>query len=409
MASSRRAKRLRFFAPVAAVLTIGLIALIPTLSSAATPDLPPLTAEQLITKVQQANVKAFSGTLALTADLGIPNLSGLQETGAGAGAFNPLDYLAGTHQADIKVDGPDRQAMTMTGALSETAAYHDGQNAWTWQSDGQKVTHFILPARDAGSNEQANAPAEPAEPAPTPDQLAKQALDSITPSTAVAVATPAYVADQPVYELVLAPHTADSTIDHVGISVDANKGFPLQVEVWAKGQSKPALQLGFSSIDYHVPSGPFSFTPPAGATVTTKDMTKDGHDATHAGQAPATATAAAPAPIAPPSSDLPPPGGPKHRHGFRGQRPAGFAVSPSPSAKDVTVLGEDWTQVVVANGVTLPPQAHEIFQATTPVTGSFGTARLLHTGLLNVLLLPDGRVAAGFVTPAALEAAVSHG
>ncbi|MCU1449132.1 MAG: rane protein, partial [Acidimicrobiales bacterium] len=82
MAVSPRAKRLRFFAPVAALLTIGLIALIPTLSSAATPDLPALTAEQLITKVQQANVKAFSGTLELTADQGIPNISGHQQTGA---------------------------------------------------------------------------------------------------------------------------------------------------------------------------------------------------------------------------------------------------------------------------------------------------------------------------------------
>ncbi|MCU1448593.1 MAG: hypothetical protein JWP02_763, partial [Acidimicrobiales bacterium] len=358
----------------------------------------------LITKVQQANTKAFSGTLELTADLGIPNLGGLQETGAAAGAFNPLDYLAGTHKADIKVDGPDRQAMTMTGALSETAAYHDGQNAWTWQSDGQKVTHFILPARDAGSNEQANAPAEPAEPVPTPDQLAKQALDNITPSTAVSVATPAYVADQPVYELVLAPHSADSTIDHVGISVDANKGFPLQVEVWAKGQSKPALQLGFSSIDYHTPSGPFSFTPPAGATVTTKDLTKDGHDSAQAGQP---AHDAGPAAAAPPAVAPRPPDGQRHR--FHGRRPAGFAVSPSPSAKDVTTIGQDWTQILVANGVTLPPQAHEIFQASTPVSGSFGTARLVHTALVNVLLLPDGRVAAGFVTPAALEAAVSHG
>src|SRR5437763_1711343 len=84
----------------------------------------------------------------------------------------------------------------------------------------------------------------------TPDQLVTDLLDQITPSTNVSVTTPAYVADRPVYELVLAPHAAESTIDHVDIAVDAANGMPLQVEVVAKGQSKPAVQLGFTSIDY---------------------------------------------------------------------------------------------------------------------------------------------------------------
>ena len=78
MASSRRARRLRWLAPVAVIAVIGLAAFVPTLSSAATPDLPTLTPQQLLAKVQQSKVQAFSGTFQLTTDLGIPNVSGLQ-------------------------------------------------------------------------------------------------------------------------------------------------------------------------------------------------------------------------------------------------------------------------------------------------------------------------------------------
>src|SRR5207253_4555540 len=86
MPASRRARRLRWLAPVAVAAAIGLLALVPTLSSAATPDLPGITPEQLVAKVKQSNVQAFSGTFQLTTDLGIPNLSSLQGAGGQGGA-----------------------------------------------------------------------------------------------------------------------------------------------------------------------------------------------------------------------------------------------------------------------------------------------------------------------------------
>src|SRR5690349_19077772 len=105
MPASRRARRLRWLAPVAVVAAIGLMALVPTLSSAATPDLPAMSAEQLVAKVKQSNVQAFSGTFQLTADLGIPNVSELQGAAGQSGTgFNPVDLLAGTHTATIAVD-----------------------------------------------------------------------------------------------------------------------------------------------------------------------------------------------------------------------------------------------------------------------------------------------------------------
>src|SRR5438874_140650 len=185
MPASRRARRLRWLAPVAVACAIGLIALVPTLSSAATPDLPAITPEQLVAKVKQSDVQAFSGTFQLTTDLGIPNLSSLQGAAGQSGAgFNPVDLFSGTHTATIAVDGPDRQRLSMPGTLNEVDAFHDGQNAWLWASDGHTVTHYILPADKPDANEPNDHPENPT---PTPEDLAKKLLDQITPSTNVSV------------------------------------------------------------------------------------------------------------------------------------------------------------------------------------------------------------------------------
>ena len=72
------------------------------------------------------------------------------------------------------------------------------------------------------------------------------------------------------------------------------------------------------------------------------------------------------------------------------------------------MVGQDWTQVVIARDLQLPLRGGELHDATTPVSGAWGSGRLLHTSLGNVLFLSDGRVAAGFVSPSALEAAIPH-
>lgn len=362
MASSPRARSVRWLAPVAIALAIVLAGVVPTLSSAATPDLPALSPQELIAKIRQSSTDAFSGTLELSADLGIPDLGSIQGSEDASG-FNPLTLLSGSHQATIRVDGRDRQQVSMPGSLSELDVYHDGQDVWTWQSDGHKVTHLILPPPEADQPR--------SQPMPTPDQLATQILDRITPSTAVSTATPQYVAGQPVYELILAPHSADSTIDHVGIAADAANGMALRVSVFAKGQTAPAIQLGFTSIDFARPTGSFRFTPPPGATVTTHDLTRDDR------------------------------GGTEHA--------APEQAAPDQAKTGQDVVGQDWTQVVIANDVRLPPAAKPLYEAAAPVTGPFGSGRVLRTNLVSLLLLDDGRLAAGFVTPGALEAAVPHG
>src|SRR5215469_5990652 len=100
MAFTGVARRLRWLAPVAAAGMVAVAAAVPGLSAAdSTPSLPPITTSQLIQKAQQADAGALTGTLDLTTNLGIPNLSALTNAGGdgpGGGGFSPTDLASGT-------------------------------------------------------------------------------------------------------------------------------------------------------------------------------------------------------------------------------------------------------------------------------------------------------------------------
>src|SRR5262249_45288315 len=80
------------------------------------------------------------------------------------------------------------------------------------------------------------------------------------------------VAGQDAYQLVLAPRSSQSLIGKVAIAVDAQHlTVPLRVQVFARGASSPAFQIGYTSISFVTPAAAnFSFTPPRGAHVHTE-------------------------------------------------------------------------------------------------------------------------------------------
>jgi outer membrane lipoprotein-sorting protein len=383
MKFSRRSRALRWSAPFAMAGVIGLIALVPNVSADVTPSLPPLTPEQLIAKVQQARVDALSGTLVLTSNLGLPNLGSLRRPAGTENGFNPLDLLSGTNQAKIWMDGPERFRVALLRFMAEYDVIRNGMDVWTWDSSGSQVQHKVLSPRGSHDPE-AEAP-ESKGPSPesvkpqTPDQVAKSLLGHLDPSTAVSVATPATVAGHSVYELVLRPRASQSTFDHIAIAADSRSGLPLQVTLAAKGQKKPALQFGFTSIDFSRPGAAnFAFKPPPGST----DVT-NGQPAARQPRHPGIARA----------------------HGHMLKAPP--AVAPAGSSTPPVKVGADWLSVYIFRNGQLPPQANDILSGATRVSGAFGSGRLLQTNLFNFLVLDDGRVAAGAVTPTALEAAVA--
>ena len=136
----------------------------------------------------------------------------------------------------------------MPQSLSESDVIRDGRTAWLWQSTLNKVTKFTLPA---------NAPARPSRRVPqqplTPQQAAKQVLAAVGPTTTVRVDSNVTVAGQAAYALVLAPKDARSLVGQVQIDVDGSNGVPLRLQVFARGASSPAFQVGYTDIAFVQP------------------------------------------------------------------------------------------------------------------------------------------------------------
>jgi hypothetical protein len=340
-------------------VVIALVALVPKISAGAgVPAVPTLDTKTILAKAQKPDVQGLTGTIQLTSNLGIPDLSSIAGA-TGRGGFDPTTFLAGTHKADVAASSTGFKA-TYPGSLSEDWVIANRQEIWTWQSQGQKITHATLPPKTpeapgtAQSNEQASG-------VKTPDQVAQDLLNKLQPTTAVTQLAPTTVAGQSAYQLQLTPkdpspkEPTHSLVDHVTIAVDAAKYMPLQVEVFAKGASSPALSFGFSSVDYTVPpASTFSYTPPSSLKVTEKTIS--------AHQAEPSTT---PDPAAVPSSN--------------GNKPV--------------VLGQGWDTVAILNSASLPGQVKSVLQKGTLFLG--GT--LIHTTLFNVVVYDTGKVVVGAV------------
>jgi hypothetical protein len=347
-------------------------------ASASTPNLPRLSAAQVLAKAGHPTMKAFSGTVELTANLGLPDLGsvtgGDNQSTKSATGFDPTTLLSGVHDFNVWDNGARQQRIQLPASLAETDLVHNGKDAYLYSSTSQTVTHLVPGPHAAskaapGDTTKSGADTPNGKVPMTPEQVAQRFLDHIGPSTTVTVDSPAYVVGRSVYKLSVAPKAgtpaaAASTVSNVTMAVDSATGMVLSVSVNAKGAS-PALKVAFTNksgaqrFSTAVPAASV-FTPPVGKTSKTETIN--------------------------PAS----PGGTDH----------GAADGAKPA-----VTGAPWAQVVTINHANLGTSAKKVNALTTPVQGS--SARLLSTSLVNALVFPDSKVVVGMVTPAALEAAAA--
>ena len=82
------------------------------------------------------------------------------------------------------------------------------------------------------------------------------------------------VAGQQSYMLTIKPAAGTTTsFGSVQVAIDGSTFVPLQVQVYAKGDTTPALSAGFTNVSYAGNNASlFRFTPPAGATVQHKTL-----------------------------------------------------------------------------------------------------------------------------------------
>lgn len=361
---------------LAAVL-VAAISIVPTLATAEgpPPSLPPITPQDLLLKVKNASVPGLSGTLSLKSNLGLPDLG--QALSLGYGLLPRL--LSGDHTAKLWVAGDKVRAAFPT-QMAESDIVRNGNDVWLWESDSQRATHLAL-AQETAADPQPDAAAV----VPTPEALANQLLASVDPTTRVFVRDTATVAGRSAYELVLAPRSDVSLVADVVIAVDSATGLPLRIQVLTKDSGTPAVELGFNSIDFSVPGdSAFAFTPPAGAQVT-EASSPEGL-------------------LLPGASKVPGEG--THRGIAKGEPAPGGTNGGPASDSAIQTKGDAWETVVIVtpkSGTAAGDNQtlNMVKKLAKPVDGG----RLLHTSLVNVLFLDDGRVLLGSVTEPALRAA----
>ena len=354
----------------------GAAILVPMTASGAV-DLPDKTPQELIEFAGASEVDALSGTIEQTSELGLPDLGALTEsmgrsagpTADGSSAADVDDLIAlvtGSHTAKVYLDGESARLQVLD-QLGERNVYVDGaaEEIWYVDSETQTATKLNLPA-DAPEGSDAG---DAHDTLPTPDRMLEEALARLDETTDVTVGTDARVAGRDVYELILVPRTADTSVGEVRFAIDGENGAALAASVTARGASEPAFEIAFTQVDFSAPdSSVFAFEPGADITVAEKDVAPPNHDGMKT-------DAAAP-----------------------------------------VVLGEGWSAVVelphttaagdasVLSGLD-PEQLAMLESVTTAVDGG----RVLQTALISVLFADDGRVLAGTVPASRLVEAAQTG
>ena len=361
-------RRVRWAVPAAAlVITGGVIGGSLISVAQAAPGLPARTPAQLLVQVADSRTPPLTGTVVETASFGLPSLPGTQ---------NPTSLaslLTGSHTLRVWYASPDHFRLAVPESLSETDLFRDGSTAWLWESTANTVTEFSLPAHETSPT--------PPVPALTPQQAAQQVLAAVGKTTAVSVDTNVTVAGQAAYQLVLAPKDSRSLIGQVQIAVDGQNGVPLRLQVFARGASSPAFQVGYTSIQFVTPApSDVNFTPPPGAKISKADMAHGQAAGPSSNGAGVSAYGSGWLTVLDlPSSGL-----------TSGASPAGGPVSIGNSAGDAGAV------------------VNALLGSATPVSGSWGSGRLLRTSLVSALVTDNGRLFLGAVQPSVLYAAAAQ-
>uniref|UniRef100_A0AAU3I3P7 DUF2092 domain-containing protein n=1 Tax=Streptomyces sp. NBC_01393 TaxID=2903851 RepID=A0AAU3I3P7_9ACTN len=392
-----RRKAARYVVPVAVVgVAAATIGLVPALADSGDPDLPKVTAQQLIEKIAESDVQRLSGTVKISTDLGLPDLGGLESgllsgaaEGHGGSSADPqsklLELASGTHTLRVAADGPDRGKVSLLDNAAEYSVIHNGKDVWGYDSKSNEVFHSTsAESEHAGEGAKGKAPRDvPA----TPKDFAEEALKAVDDTTSVTVDGTAHVAGRDAYKLVIKPRQSGTTVGAISIAVDAKTGLPLKFTLTPASGGAAVVDAGFTQVDFSRPAAStFAFTPPKGAKVTEGDELKGAKGGASKGDEPKDSKKAWPKGHEGTADGV---GGPK-------------------------TIGEGWNSIVVLDtgGEGMPSGASGstgnsdvdgfLNSLGDHVTGTFGSGTVFSTRLVNALITDDGKVYAGAVTKAAL-------
>jgi outer membrane lipoprotein-sorting protein len=230
--------------------------------------LPAVTAPELLAKMAQAeDVTAVSGEIAWH-----NGLFGDLAQASGMAHLPAQSPLTSSGSGRIWVDETGARVESQGGGGDQVVVVNKAdRKAWVYDYAAGTVKEVTV----TGS-----APAETASPAPDSMMLTPAAitlyLQRLSSFATVEVAGQTKVAGRDTYQLRFTPAAQDTALGYVQAAVDGQTMLPLQLEVYAKGGTTPVIKFGFSSVSYDpIDASMFTFTPPEGATVTTKTIDTD--------------------------------------------------------------------------------------------------------------------------------------
>ncbi|KQX70842.1 DUF2092 domain-containing protein [Streptomyces sp. Root1310] len=397
-----RRKAARYIVPVTVIgVAAATIGLVPALADSGDPDLPKITAQQLLDKIAASDVQQLSGTVKISTDLGLPDLGGLESgllsgatqggDGSSADPSTKLTELAsGTHTLRVAADGPDRQKLSLLEDAAEYSVIHNGKDVWGYDSASNEVYHSTADENSGEGAGKGSGKAETPVPA-TPKELTDDALKAVDDTTSVTVDGTVQVAGRDAYKLLVKPKQSGSTVGAISVAVDAKTGLPLKFTLTPASGGAAVVDAGFTQVSFAKPAAStFDFTAPKGAKVTEGDEAGESAPG-HPGR----------------SDDLA-----KDLEGLEGAEGA-----EGPDGLDgLNVLGEGWTSVAVfdTGGEGMPSGTEAggdlggfLGSFGDKVTGKFGSGTVFSTRLINALMTDDGKVYVGAVTKDALVKAAN--
>ncbi|UIX31568.1 LolA family protein [Streptomyces sp. GQFP] len=407
---SRRRKAARYAAPAVVIgLTVATIGLVPAFAGSGDPDLPKISAQELIEKIAASDTQQLSGTVKISTDLGLPDLGGLESGllsgGLGGGsddsgsAADPsaklLELASGTHTVRVAVDGPDKQKVSLLEKAAEYSVIHNGDEVWAYDSSSNEAYHATAPASEGGKDKaDGKDQALPDDVPATPKEFAEEALKAADGTTSVTVDGTAQVAGRDAYKLVIKPKESGSTVGAISIAVDSKTGTPLKFTLTPASGGAAVVDAGFVDVDFAKPAAStFDFTPPKGTKVTEEGS----------------GTA---------EEDFGGDSGKKFEEDLKGLEDHEGAVD-GLEGDDVKVIGEGWNSIAAfdSGAESGLPSAGDSPDAGAfggfldsfgdKVSGDFGSGTVFKTRLINALMTDDGKLYVGAVTKDALVKAAN--
>ncbi len=278
--------RTRVVAIVVVLAMLAVFGISVSRANPAPPSLPHVAPDRLLASSLAASARPFSiaGDVRTNIDLGLPQIP----SSVGGGGPASIASLIGTQRFKVwrSSDGV-RVAHILD--FAEQTIIANRAAAWLWDSSSLKAVHVVyadVRAAEGTAGQPAwlrdMAPAGKADPATraralatlgNPAALARTLLVRLGPYARITVDGTAWIAGRPVYRLDLSPRSPLTLIGRISVSIDAQTRLPLDVQVVAKNATKPSLEAGFTSVSFGaIDPSMFTFTPPAGATVTTPSL-----------------------------------------------------------------------------------------------------------------------------------------